>query len=195
MNRLARLAVLIVLGGCAHFRAMGDGTPDRYELWDRAHAALAAADFPTAEALFERITLEHPGTVEARESTFYLGSIRLDPRNREWDPVIAEERLGEYLAAMWDDGPRLFRYPEAVTLHEIARQLNLPPDARVEGLQPEQRVVTIQERVMVPADQSKDLAAEVEALRRQLAERDARIQAQQEELERIRRTLTTPTRP
>src|SRR5690606_10279469 len=82
----------------------------------------------------------------------------------------------------------LHRRPEAVTLLQLARQLNMPAEERVPGLQPETRVVT--ERVVVPARESRALAAEVDRLRRLLAERDATIQQQKEELERIRKTLT-----
>jgi hypothetical protein len=67
------------------------------------------------------------------------------------------------------------------------------PARRVPGLQPE--VVTREvegPRVVVPAQESRALAAEVERLRAQVAERDATIRQQREELERIRRTLTRP---
>ena len=190
MKRLISLAVVAVMAGCAHLPGGGSG-PDRDDLWATGHAALADLEFAQAERAFAELARDFAGSLEARESIFYLGAIRLDPRNEDWDPGMAEERLGDYLAIM-RDGTRLYRYPEARTLHEIARQLNLPPDSRVAALQPEERVVTVQERVLVPAQQSQDLAAQIEQLRQQVAERDARIRQQQEELERIRRTLTTP---
>jgi TolA-binding protein len=196
MKRLILTAVVpLVVVGCAHLQGLSGDTSNRQELWSRAHEALSDQDFAGAEAAFGQLAREHSGTIEARESEFYLGAMRLDPRNDDWDPLLAQERLDGYLAHVRDGGPRLYRYPEALTLHEIARQLNLPPDSRVEGLQPEERVVTVQERVLVPAEQSQELAAEVEHLRQQIAERDERIHQQQEELERIRRTLTAPARP
>lgn len=192
MKRFAQLLlVLASLTGCAAVGLGGGESADRMELWHRAQEALAAERFEEAEGVFETLARSHPNTLEGRESLFYLGSLRLDPRNPEWDPVPAEARLGEYLAFMErEDGPRLFRYPEARTLHELARQLNLPPDSRVAGLQPQERVVTVEERVVVPGQQSREMAGQIEQLRQQVAERDARIQAQEEELERIRRTLT-----
>jgi hypothetical protein len=181
--------------GCAHLTAGQAAPRERMALWEQGQEALAVNDFVRAEEAFQRLAREHAGTLEGRESLFYLGAIRLDPRNARWDSQAAEVRFGEYLRYLTiEDAPRLYRYPEAQTLHEIARQLNLPPDSRVAMLQPEERVVTVQERVVVPAAQSRELAAEVERLRQQVTERDTRIRQQQEELDRIRRTLTGPGR-
>jgi len=189
-----QLALIVaLLTGCAHLPSIGGESEDATSLWSQAQESLARLDFRGAETSFGRLARNHGGSLEGRESLFYLGAIRLDPRNNDWDSEIAQERLGEYLAPMGEvGGPRLYRYPEAATLHEIARQLNLPPDSRIESLQPEERVVTIEERVLVPAEQSRELATQVERLRQQVAERDETIRLQQEELDRIRRTLTGP---
>lgn len=196
MKRLITCAVVLAVAtGCSHLRIDRSGSSERTDLWTEAHQALSREDYPRAEASFRTIVSGYTETLEGRESLFYLGALHLDPRNPDWDPVLAQDWLEEYLAFMGTGGPRLYRYPEALTLHEIARQLNLPPHSRVEGLQPEERIVTIEERVLIPAEQSQELSAEIERLRQQLAEREARIQEQQEELERIRRTLTAPTRP
>jgi hypothetical protein len=198
MKSFAPTLLLLVLtgaAGCAHLVGTTEDPRQRTALWAEAQEALAVENFVGAEAAFSRLADGFANSLEGRESLFYLGSIRLDPRNPEWDPAVAQTRLGQYLSYIaMPDGPRLYRYPEAHTLHEIARQLNLPPDSRVAGLQPEERVVTIAERVVVPAEQSRELASEVERLRQQLAERETRIRQQQEELERIRRTLTGPGR-
>lgn len=196
MTRSILLFVLLsASSGCASLGlgSTGGGRGSAQELWNGASDALARYDFERAESLYTRLATDHPETVEGRESVFYLGAIHLDPRNPDWDPAPAQARLEEYLANR-EGGPRLYRYLEAQTLHEIARQLNLPPESRVAGLQPEERVVTVERRVVVPARQSRELSAEVSRLREQIAERDARIAQQQEELERIRRTLTTPAR-
>ena len=47
---------------------------------------------------------------------------------------------------------------------------------------------------VVPASESRELTAEVARLREELAASQATNQQQQEELERIRRTLTAPGR-
>lgn len=186
------LLIFFALTGCAHFAFPGRSTEERAELWAEAQAALAQSDFTQAETLFSGLAERYPGRIEGRESLFYMGAIRLDPRNPQWDPHLAEEHLAEYLAQSGPDRARIYRYPEAQVLYEIARQLNLPPESRVAGLQPEERVVRVRERVVVPGAESRELAAEVERLQGQLRQREERIREQQEELERIRRTLTAP---
>jgi hypothetical protein len=183
-----------MLTGCAMLASLtGSSSQTATEIWTEAQQALAQSEFDRAEETFTRLTDEFENTLEGRESLFYLGMIRLDPRNPGFDTAIAESRLAQYLA-LTDEGHRLYRYPEGYTFHEIARELNLPPDARVTILRPEERVITIEERVLVPGEQSRELTAQIDRLRQQVAERDSTIRAQQEELERIRRTLTGPGR-
>jgi hypothetical protein len=195
MKRLIQLALLLApLAGCAHLAGGGSSARDRADLWSAAQVALAEQEYVRAEAVFTQLSTRFPDSLEGRESLFYLGALHLDPRNPGWDAGPAQDRLEQYLAGMETaTAPRLYRYPEAQILHEIARQLNLPPAERVAALQPGERVV--EERVLVPAQQSRELADEVVRLRQLLAERDARVAQQQEELERIRRTLTAPARP
>jgi tetratricopeptide (TPR) repeat protein len=195
MKRTLLLIVLLSqLAGCAHLPGSFTAPRERALLWSDAQTAFVEADFLRAQALFDRLARSHPRSLEGRESLFFLGAIYLDPRNPGWDSEPAEDWLSRYLELAENRRLRLYRYPEAQTLHELARQLNLPADDRVAGLQPEERVVQVEERVIVPAEQNRALTVEVERLRQQLAERDARIRQQQDELERIRRTLTGPGR-
>ncbi|MQA91488.1 MAG: hypothetical protein GEU90_14895 [Gemmatimonas sp.] len=192
MKRFFAILLLVLpTAGCASMGFSGGQSDGRMALWARAQNALAAEEFLVAEGIFEEVIASYPSTLEARESLFYLGSLRLDPRNPDWDPIPAEARLAEYISLM-ERGAEIFRYPEARTLHELARQLNMPPESRVAGLAPEERVVTVEERLVVPGTQTRELSTQVAELQRQLEERDARIQQQQEELDRIRRTLTAP---
>lgn len=176
----------LVLTGCAHLQASNSDQSERTALWTDAHQAFVALDFPRAEAAFERLVNAHRESVEGRESLFYLGAIQIDPRNPDWSSEEAQDWLERYLSLSDDGGPRLYRYPEARTLLGIAQQLNLPAEARVEPLRPEERVDTIAQPIIVPADQSRQLTEEIERLRAELAERN-------QELERIRRTLTPST--
>lgn len=158
-----------------------------------AHQAFVVQDFDRAEALFRRLATEHPESSEGREAVFYLGAMHLDPRNPGWDPEPAEEHLAMYLSSDTVAPVQATRGPEAEILLELARQLNMPPQERVPGLQAETQVVVEEaapERVVVPASESRALASEVARLRRDLAERDSVIQTQRAEIERIRKTLT-----
>lgn len=193
MNRIGMVLALAVLPACAALGMGGSPADAPAETWAQAHQALAVQDFDRAAAMFQRLVEEHPESQEGREALFYLGAMRLDPRNPAWDPEPAETRLREYLAPDTIAGRRLaHRRPEAETLLHLAHQLNMPAGQRVPGLQPEPQVVVEEAppRVVVRARESRALAAEVARLRQQLEERDATIQRQRDEIDRIRRTLT-----
>jgi hypothetical protein len=192
MKRTLSLVILLLLPACAHL-GLGTSQRDRSEAWTEAHQAFELGEFARATALFEELSERHPDSLEGRESLFYLGVLHLDPRNPNWASLPAETSLARYLGLDESSPGTIHRRPEGRTLLQLAQQLNMPPQARVPGLQPE--VVTREiegPRVVVPAQESRALAAEVERLRAQLAERDATIRQQREELERIRRTLTRP---
>jgi hypothetical protein len=194
MKRIFFAAVFFVLPACAHL-GLDTGQRDRTTTWIEAHNAFSNEDFSRASALFSELAERHPNTLEGRESLFYLGTMRLDPRNPEWDPQPAETALARYLAADTLEAGTAQRRPEGQTLLQLAQQLNMPARDRVPGLQPEvvTREVEVQvPRVVVTAQESRALSAEVERLRGQVAERDATIRQQREELERIRRTLARP---
>jgi TolA-binding protein len=190
MKRIVPLLLAALLPACAHLGSMGGG--GRAQLWRDAHQALASGAFAQADSLFARLADRYPDSEPGRESLFYRGAIRLDPRNPGWDPQPAEALLRRYLGADPASQGTLNRRPEGETLFQLAQQLNMPADERVPGLQPETRVETrvVRERVVVPASQSRALAGEVARLKEQLGERDAQIRRQQEELDRIRKTLT-----
>ena len=186
MNR-TRWTLLLLVSGCAHAGTRPDPTLVPNGIWREAHDALSVAQYARADTLFTRLWREHPATGPGRESLFYLGSLRLDPRNPGWDPQRSESALRDYLAIDTAGTGPILRRPEGETLYQIAQQLNLPPEERIEGLQTEPRVVV---RRVAPARETGALAAEVRRLRQQVAERDAQIRRQNEELERIRKTLT-----
>jgi hypothetical protein len=195
MRFAAILTLFLLAPACAHLSAFGPETEDVGDLWGDAHEALYEQRFADAEQIFTRIQDEHPETREGREALFFVGLIRLDPRNPDWDPEPAETALRSYLAEPdpADETERRratpARVPEARAFLELARQLNLPPAERVAGLAPETRVEVEVQRVVVPAQQATDEAA---ALRARIAERDAEIRRLREELDRIRRTLAPP---
>jgi hypothetical protein len=192
MRHLLPIA-LVFLVSCAHLGTGRSAERMRLDLWDQAHIALAAEDFETAEQIFERLAAEHPATSEGRESHFYLGTIRMDPRNPSFDPQLAEVRLGGYLERdTLPDGP-VHRRPEAQTLLTFAMQLTLPWDKRIPGLQPPTQptdtLFVVQDRRVVSYEEMRALQAELDRLQREVGLRDEQIRTQREELERIRRTL------
>jgi len=196
--RVLALAAVALATGCAHLGRGHDGK-ERETLWREAHIALGAENFRAADTLFASLAMRFGQEQEGREAVFYLGAMRLDPRNPGWNSRAAADHLRRYLTVA-DTGRAdlIYRRPEATTLLELANQLNMPEGSRIPALQPDTVVRTRTvpgRRVIVPAEESRALGAEVERLRRELAERDETIRAQREELNRIRRTLTPGRRP
>lgn len=192
MKRITLALLLALAPACAHFAAEPPPTDNvRQELWHDAHMALYGEDFAGAQARFEQLTERFPDSAEGREALFFLGVVRMDPRNPDWNPEPAVGHLRSYLTSdTLPESAAVIPRPEARTLLQLAEQLTLPAGARVPGLQPETRVVRVQTRVVAPASESRALAGEVERLRREVAERDDTIRQQREELDRIRDTLT-----
>ena len=191
MKWLGSAITCLLVVGCASAgaREARRAYEARTVLWGQAHEALNALQFARADTLFGTLIREYGATETGRESLFYVAAVRLDPRNPAWSSELAESALELYLAGDTGGVCKIHR-PEARTMYEIARQLNLPTEARVPGLQAETRVVT--QRVVVPAREATSLQAEVSRLRDQLAARDNTIRRQEEELDRIRKTLSAP---
>lgn len=193
MKPIGALLVLF-LGACAHLGVHTTDHRARDALWDQAHRALESAEFARADSLFTRLAADYPDSDAGRESLFYLGALRLDPRNPDWDPQPAEARLRRYLDMDSSKETAIHRRPEAEVLVEIAHQLNLPPSQRITGLQPGEKVVKVPQRI-VAYKETETQANEITDLRQQVASRDAQIKKLQDELDRIRKTLTTGRTP
>ncbi len=174
-------------GGGAERRA----SEARLELWRQAQEAVRVGQFARADTLYGVLISQYGATETGHEALFYLGALRLDPRNPNWSSALAQTALEMYLAPD-TSGALQARRPESRTLLELAKQLNLPSENRVSGLQGETRVV--REPVVVQGREAASLRAEVARLRDQVAAKDAQIRRQDEELERIRRTLAAPGR-
>ena len=204
MRWICTALIAIALPACATLRGLGgDGDREMDSLWREAHTAFARERFTEAEQGFRRLAAEFPESYEGKEATFYIGSLRMDPRNPNWGPDSAAAALKRYLAQDSGDVRKSLPRPEAVVLLELASQLNLPANQRVPELQPTERVVVrpgAPTRV-APASESQALSGEVERLRRQLNDKDREIGSRdneirrlRDELERIRKTLV-PQRP
>lgn len=195
MYRYALFTVVVIAAGCAHIGGTTNESAERLTLWADALDALEEQQFARSEREFRRLATQHPGTAEGHEALFYLGALRLDPNNPLWDPRPAEEALQDYLAAPASEDT-LAHEREASILLALAEQLAAAPEERVPAL----RRSTTRSADTEPhpadlpqegptAEECVDSAA-VEELRREIAEKEAEISSQNEELERIRRTLT-----
>ena len=204
MNRVFAGLLVVLLPACATLRGIGkDSGLD--QLWREAHTAFAAERFAESERSFRRVAAEYPDSREGVESLFYVGTLRMDPRNPQWSPDTAAAVMRRYLARDSAAGPKTLPRPEALVILGIASQLNLPAEDRVPELQPEIRTRTARPtspqappaRVVRTEASEAELAAlrrQIDQLKGQLSDRDDQIRRQREELDRIRKTLT-PQRP
>lgn len=192
MKAFGWISAFLLLTSCATFGRQDREAEERLQIWGEAHNALVAGQFSRADSLFARLASQYGTTVTGRESLFYLGALRLDPRNPDWNSARSEEALVQYLAYDTVAGGVIHRRPEGETLFQLAHQLNLPIGDRVPGL-----AETVEVRVespprVVQGSLATTLTAERNRLRTQVAEKDAEIRRLQEELDRIRRTLAAP---
>lgn len=195
LNRGLPFLLALVVTACATLAPGSRGREGR-QLWTEAHLALRAENFRAADSAFNRLATDHAGTEEGREALFFMGEMRMDPRNPGWNSLRAADYLRRYLALADSARGEIHREPEARTFLELANQLNLPPDQRVAALQPGTVERTVPGPVrIVPGEQAAELNAEVLRLRRELADRDETIRRQREELNRIRNTLAPGRRP
>lgn len=189
----------LFLAACASL-APGSRGGEGKRLWTQAHLALRAENFRAADSLFTRLATAYPATEEGREALFFLGEMRMDPRNPGWNSRSAADYLRRYLARGDSAGRvEIHRRPEASTFLELANQLNLPAGQRIGALQPGTTVqireaAPVPQRV-VPSEEAAELRAEIERLRGELAGRDETIRRQRDELNRIRNTLAPGRRP
>ena len=206
MNRIFAGLLVVLLPACATLGGFGKNR-GLEQLWREAHTAYAAGRFAESEQSFRRVAAEYPESREGVESLFYIGTLRMDPRNPQWSPDTAAVVMRRYLDRDSATGPKTLPRPEALVILELASQLNLPAEDRaVPELKPGTRVITRagspapqpRTRVVTSTEASEAEAAalrrQIEQLRNQVAERDQQINKQREELERIRKTLT-PQRP
>jgi hypothetical protein len=197
------LLLALFLAACATL-APGSGGRQAKRLWTDAHLALRAENFRAADSIFSRLATTHPDTEEGREALFFLGEMRMDPRNPGWNSRQAADYLRRYLAHGASERPtEVHRHPEASTFLELANQLNLPAGQRIGALQPgtverpQQRPATaapVPQRV-VPSEEAAALRTEIERLRAEVEERDEQIRRLREELNRVRNTLAPGRRP
>ena len=194
------LLLALFLAACATL-APGSGGREGKRLWTAAHLALRAENFRAADSLFSRLATAHPRSEEGHEALFFLGEMRMDPRNPGWNSRLAAEYLRRYLAR-GDSSPRaeIHRQPEANTFLELANQLNLPAGQRIGALQPGTTRVEVPQQApvpqrVVPSEEAAALRAEIERLRGELEARDETIRRQRDELNRIRNTLAPGRRP
>ena len=163
------VAALGIAGGCVRPPFM---QPEPERDWpgalQRAQAAAEVGRFDTADSALAAFSARHPSSPEATETLFWRALFRLDPANPAASPRDAATDLTAYLA-------RPGRHQHLVEARALRRAALLADSLR--GA-PARRVEA--------AAAATDKDAEIARLRDELKKAT-------EELERIKRRLSTPT--
>jgi hypothetical protein len=185
-NFVRRVAAgaLIVVAGCV----TGHGAPespvavhDWGETLARAEAAAAARRYSDADRLLADFASRYPGTPGAIESSYWRGVLALEPANHDATPQVAAAFFDTYEKA----GGALPHRVEAAILHDLALRMQNPAPATL--------AIAAQATASAaaPASSTADIKAkdtEIQRLKDELAKAN-------DELERIKRRLTAPTKP
>ena len=180
--RRTAFATLLVAAGCATGRAFGGAA--RRDWGDTLAQAQSAANdrrFADADRLLADFAARYPGSEGAVESAYWRGVISLEPSNRDASAQIAVAFFETYSRG----GGKLPHLTEANILRDIAVRLQAAGSPTVAVSSPSPGGST------APAVGAADLRAkdtEIQRLKDELAKAN-------DELDRIKRRLTAPTKP
>jgi hypothetical protein len=181
VRRIAMMAALVLVAGCVTGRAFGGAAREDWgDTLSKAQVAANEHRYADADRLLADFAAKYPGTDGAVESAYWRGVIALEPSNRDGSPQIAAAFFETYSRGGGKSPHRV----EADILHDIAIRLQAGAPA-VAIAAPAPAAST------GPATGAADLKAkdsEIQRLKDELAKAN-------DELERIKRRLTAPTKP
>lgn len=180
--RRTTLAGLLVAAGCVTGRTLGGAA--RRDWGDTLAKAQTAANdhrYADADRLLADFAARNPGSDGALESAYWRGVISLEPSNHDGSPQIAAAFFETYARG----GGQLPHLTEASVLRDIAVRLQAAGAPTVAA------VAAAPGGSTTAAAGAADLKAkdtEIQRLKDELAKAN-------DELERIKRRLTAPTKP
>lgn len=187
--RRATIAALLAVIGCVTGRGGGtSGAPVKDWNQTLAEAESAAIDhrYADADRMLSGYATQYPGSTGAIESSYWRGVIALEPANRDASPQIAAALFETYNKNSGALPHRL----EAEILRNLALHLqSLTASAVAASAAPS--AAPGASPGAAAADRGADLKAkdaEIQRLKDELAKAN-------DELERIKRRLTAPTKP
>jgi hypothetical protein len=183
VRRSAILGLFVAQGCIAGRIGQGSGptAPDWPQTLAQAEAAASERRYADADRLLANFAALHPGTEGAVESAYWRGVLALEPANQDGSPQVAIALFETYGKSSGALPHRL----EADVFRHVAEKLQLlsqqatVASATTSG--------TTSAAAATPSDvKAKD--AEIQRLKDELAKAN-------DELERIKRRLTAPTKP
>lgn len=192
-TKIVRVGMLAVfLAGCA---TLGTGAPSPEERLERGIDALQAGDLVTANIELRWLWENHWDQPIGKQALLVLAAAELDPRNpaRRTDAAATMATLVLDMA----DTPT-WMVPIAQTMYLLSLELGVNDDLitnlvaqrdNLHGL-PTLPGANVQDRIDALRSERDSLAARARTLEQTVTARDRTIQEKDQELERIRRTLT-----
>ena len=180
--RRTTLAALLVAAGCVTGRSLGGAAKrDWSDTLAQAEAAANDHRYADADRLLADFAARYPGSEGAVESSYWRGVIALEPSNHDGSPQIATAFFETYGRA---GGPLPHRV-EAGILRDIAVRLQAAGAPTVAVASPAPGASA---NSSAGAADLKAKDTEIQRLKDELAKAN-------DELERIKRRLTAPTKP
>jgi len=183
-RRLSLIGAAVVCAGCVTGRATlsrEDAGRDWPGVVAQAEADARARRYAEADKVLADFAQRYPSAPEAAEASYWRGVFALDPSNRDGSPQVAGALFEWYLKS----DAQLQHRVEAEVLRRVASRL----DALSQSAGATAAVTTgsVPPAVSSGTDlKAKD--AEIQKLKDELAKAN-------DELERIKRRLTAPTKP
>ena len=159
----------------------GANAPDWPQTLAQAEAAALERRYADADRLLAAFATQHPGSQGAIESAYWRGVLALEPANQDGSPQLAVAFFEAYGKSPGGLPHRL----EADVLRHVAQKLESLSVATVATTTPSGTTAPLASPT--PADlKAKD--AEIQRLKDELAKAN-------DELDRIKKRLTAPTKP
>lgn len=145
-----------------------------------ARAAQDSGRYADADRLLADFAGRYPGSPEALETTYWRALVQLDPANQSASVPGGIAELDQYLAG----GPKVAHYEEAGTLRRLAMEVQAATRLAATSLTTQTSQAHTAAQASSMDDKARD--AEIQRLKDALAKAN-------DELDRIKRRLTTPT--
>ena len=180
--RRTALAALFVTAGCVTGRSLaGSAGRDWNDTLSQAQSLASDHRYADADRLLADYAARYPGSEGAQESAYWRGVLALEPSNRDASPQIAAALFETYSRA----GGHLPHGMEAGILHDIAVRLQAAGAPAIAVASPASGASSA---APSGAGDLKAKDTEIQRLKDELAKAN-------DELERIKRRLTAPTKP
>jgi hypothetical protein len=182
VRRALVIALAISVSACATSMRRRPVTSAAQEWPTTLSAATAAAtsgDYDEADRMLDDYAHRHPGTPQARETSYWRALLEIDPANSAGSTHAAQQRLAEYLADSTDLRHReeaevlrrLVTYIDSAHAYYRAALTNAESLRAAQAAQSSERQQELQKEILRLKEQLERTTAELDRIKRRLAGR------------------------